>query len=421
MSFRVYINNIRGFCESIIPIERMNFLIGENSTGKTSLIKIIEEMSAPFFLIMRSRDIWKFYDDITREKDFTIGISNGTCASIMSFKKDKNTERPYMYKAQKRIEGIVIKIELKKEYIHMDLKKEEEETFESHIESYNSSTKYPYKTKINKNDSKDIRDYFNKLSSIFNEKTTQKRNEENQDLGEQLVALFSFFINSPITSMEMIRTRNIREAPKKFYQHDQVENANDARCIFKTLDKLQDNDLSSDFWSFGKKSGLFDYVSINNLTKNKFSPFQIMIKKYESDFSIDSLGFGLSQIMPIICEIQVATSKRTKENLISILQPEIHLHPKAQAAFGEFIYSRSKNSDTIFLIETHSDFIVDRYRYTLNTSDEKISSQILFFSSNKEGKNEIHPIQIENGYYSENQPIEFRDFFINESIKMLEM
>lgn len=72
-----------------------------------------------------------------------------------------------------------------------------------------------------------------------------------------------------------------------------------------------------------------------------------------------------------------------------------------------------------FLVETHSDFIVDRFRQQVSLKKLDKSSQVLFFERKKD-KNVVRMIPIlENGQYSEKQPKSFRDFFYNEALKNL--
>ena len=71
--------------------------------------------------------------------------------------------------------------------------------------------------------------------------------------------------------------------------------------------------------------------------------------------SILDVGFGVSQVLPIV--IQSITSSST---LITIEQPELHIHPKLQANLAElFIWSVEKRGNQ-FLIETHSEHIILR-------------------------------------------------------------
>lgn len=55
---------------------------------------------------------------------------------------------------------------------------------------------------------------------------------------------------------------------------------------------------------FGQDSGLFDNISVVSVrTKVNDRPFAIQVKKGDSIFYIDELGFGVGQILPIIADI----------------------------------------------------------------------------------------------------------------------
>lgn len=44
-----YMNNVRGFTRALIPLRRCNFLVGENSTGKSSFLSLLNLVSKPDF------------------------------------------------------------------------------------------------------------------------------------------------------------------------------------------------------------------------------------------------------------------------------------------------------------------------------------------------------------------------------------
>ena len=50
MSTYVYMDNYRGFSNAAIPLRQVNFLVGENSTGKTSFLELLDVLSyGPFW------------------------------------------------------------------------------------------------------------------------------------------------------------------------------------------------------------------------------------------------------------------------------------------------------------------------------------------------------------------------------------
>ncbi|KJR42530.1 hypothetical protein MCHI_001579 [Candidatus Magnetoovum chiemensis] len=168
--------------------------------------------------------------------------------------------------------------------------------------------------------------------------------------------------------------------------------------------------------TFGKASGLFKTFRIKNFAKEADSPFEQHVVLHKNPVRINSVGYGVSQILPVLTDLlsQIGLP------WFAIQQPEVHLHPKAQAAFGDLIFQLNAVEKKRFLIETHSDFIIDRFRNSVKKEKLKESaSQVLFFERVKDG-NKVTPIPIEpNGDYSEDQPPSFRDFFIKEQLDLL--
>jgi predicted ATPase len=170
---------------------------------------------------------------------------------------------------------------------------------------------------------------------------------------------------------------------------------------------------------YGKESGLFDSLDVKRFGNDKTDPFELLIKKGESNYKISIVGYGVSQILPIIMEML-----QSKNGLFSIQQPEVHLHPKAQSAFGGFLYQVARHEKgTITVIETHSDYIIDRFRYRMKESENKIPAQVLFFRNN--GKHNIITsikIQDDGKYDAKSEALEdFRSFFIDESFRLMEI
>lgn len=68
------------------------------------------------------------------------------------------------------------------------------------------------------------------------------------------------------------------------------------------------------------------------------------------------VGYGISQLLPFIVQSLVA-----KEQIISIEQPEVHVHPKLQADLGDLLAEAIKEPrQNRFIVETHSEHLILR-------------------------------------------------------------
>ena len=82
----------------------------------------------------------------------------------------------------------------------------------------------------------------------------------------------------------------------------------------------------------------------------------ILLQKNEQFHSLVDVGFGTSQVLPIVFELMA-----NKNRLILIEQPELHLHPSAQAEIAELFLDSIKNKNQL-VVETHSATLIERIR-----------------------------------------------------------
>ena len=124
----------------------------------------------------------------------------------------------------------------------------------------------------------------------------------------------------------------------------------------------------------------------------------------------------MSQILPIVTDL-LANDKR---GTLLIQQPEVHLHPRAQAAFGKLIFE-AQRAGQMLVIETHSDFIINRYRIEQSKQVVQSECTIFFFETDpKTFVNVSHEISVTNVGNLNGAPDSYRNFFISEEIDAFE-
>lgn len=126
--------------------------------------------------------------------------------------------------------------------------------------------------------------------------------------------------------------------------------------------------------------------------------FSIVKKKSDerSDTNMDDLGFGISQVLPLITQGLWMDKDRT----LITEQPEIHLNPKLQVTLADFFVSIVNSGKTVIL-ETHSEHLLLRLRALIADPDNEIKSSdvALYFVEKTNGEASIKPIPIEdNGH-----------------------
>lgn len=112
-----------------------------------------------------------------------------------------------------------------------------------------------------------------------------------------------------------------------------------------------------------KEMGLIEEFNVSPIAETR-QEYEVKIRTKGSDNWVDlpDVGFGISQVLPVLVQCFYAP-----ENSIIIMeQPEIHLHPGAQAALADVmidvINSREngKKRNIQLIIETHSEHFLKR-------------------------------------------------------------
>jgi hypothetical protein len=211
----------------------------------------------------------------------------------------------------------------------------------------------------------------------------------------------------------------IRSRPRRTYDAPQTTFTPEGdHTPYLIKKRLSSTSTKRDFARFlegaGESSGLFKKVVLKKYGMDPMAPFEINVELGGKPLSLKNVGYGVSQALPLIVEMFVQKERTS----FQFQQPEVHLHPRAQATFGDLIAERARTSDKLICVETHSDFLIDRFRLNVRRNDG-IQAQILFFERTENG-NKVSPIAISaSGDLDPSQPEAYRSFFLNESLALL--
>lgn len=432
-----------------MPITDVNFLVGENSTGKTSILGLIEILSGTDIWINKNIDSQKLgfgtFKDIVSvssadKSQFSIGLL---------VEKSNIHNLTAEFGAENLVEEGPENDDHLLAFVLTFSEKEGMPELQSMICCRNgvevsmrfSRSRLYYKSKIV--DWKSTAEEFSK-SKFLNWVKSHKGKSSGFSIlkaPELFISTAPLFVllsivegqkGSPEDSTETVQFEiplflpntawlaPIRSKPKKTYDEFNLTYSPEGDHTPYLIKKnFATKSIANKFKSFlakvGENSGLFKEIKIKNYGRGSTVPFELDVVLSKESLSVDSVGYGVSQALPVIVEM----FSRPKDSWFSIQQPEVHLHPKAQAALGEIFFNLSTLENKKFIVETHSDYTIDRFRMLLRKSNSTSKSQVLFFERTKYG-NKVTPIEIDsNGDFASDQPETYREFFLKEEMNLL--
>lgn len=131
--------------------------------------------------------------------------------------------------------------------------------------------------------------------------------------------------------------------------------------------------------------------------------------------NIADLGFGYSQILPIVLQIWRSSrpdrARVRVSTMLAMEQPELHLHPDYQARLADILVSsvRTDGSPLRAFIETHSDHFINRLGVLVSEGQiDADDVQILVVQEDEAGASKVLPVSFDGqGLLGSNWPIGF--------------
>ena len=175
---------------------------------------------------------------------------------------------------------------------------------------------------------------------------------------------------------------------------------------------------------FGRGAGLFDEISIKPLGSRQSDPFHVQVRKFAPGGRLKGphrnlidVGYGVSQVLPVITELLRTDAPST----FLLQQPEVHLHPSAQAALGSLFCEVAGAKDRLLVVETHSDHLLNRIRMDVRDGVGPLQPEdvsILYF---ERGALEvsIHSLRLDQEGNVLGAPPSYGHFFMAETERSL--
>jgi hypothetical protein len=116
-----------------------------------------------------------------------------------------------------------------------------------------------------------------------------------------------------------------------------------------------------------RKLDLIDSFVLRTIAPNR-KEFEVRVKRFasSSEVSLTDVGFGVSQILPVLTLCYYAPEGST----IILEQPEIHLHPSVQAGLADVFIDVVKTRNLQVIVESHSEHLLRRLQRRI--AEEKL-------------------------------------------------
>ncbi|NTF41673.1 AAA family ATPase [Rhizobium rhizogenes] len=416
MVVKIFANNFRGFRELNIDMDKNIFLVGDNSSGKSSILHLItyvyrsELLGSPRLDDDHNVYRYDFFSPYFDFDDVTIGFistrKKKQNARVITFRKKPNLASPEVIRFTTVSGG-------------------------KRLTFLKRGTKILYKyTDIGTADQKILREIHTETTGFS--KMPTDRDEEHQDISSPAFAvsllsdrahdskLLELVLGTAAVALpSVVNSGPVRGLPEPFYSLERKVKSSGAHfaAMWHDLNSEQEPKAVEAIRKFGRDSLLFEDISVEKISKRvENSPLTVTVTRQGKRFLINQVGVGVSQVIPIIIE-SLFYNLSGRDSLLLLQQPELHLHPIAQAAMGEFLFSMSKDRPR-YVVETHSDFLVDRFRANIKESSGKSSARILFCQNSEDG-NSCSAIEVSDDGEIVNPPENYKEFFVNELLRTM--
>lgn len=153
--------------------------------------------------------------------------------------------------------------------------------------------------------------------------------------------------------------------------------------------------------------GLVDEFRIQPIGKDKnFYETKVKIAPEQPSSSLADVGFGVSQVLPVITLLFSVP----RDSIVLMEQPEIHLHPCAQAQLADLFLHVSEMRGLQLIIESHSEYLLRRLQRRIAEKQKVLADPKhirMYFCQIEGGKSIVEPVQVDDYGQISNWPKHF--------------
>ena len=118
---------------------------------------------------------------------------------------------------------------------------------------------------------------------------------------------------------------------------------------------------------------------------------RVITRPGQSEVLLTDVGFGVSQVLPVITLLQYVPEGST----VILEQPEIHLHPLAQAGLADVIINAAIHRRVQVILESHSEHLLLRLQRRIAEEAIQATDVKLYFCDVPKGSSTLTPLDVD--------------------------
>lgn len=401
----LFLSDFKAFHKEHIALKPLTVLIGENNSGKSSVLAAIrllaqtaqhEDISVPLLLDGPFGDFGGYRDVVHgnhRGRPMTLGLTVPYLPrGQVLHREDRDARKTitlscdFKYRLQRR-ETILRSVKLQADG----------ETLISAVRSANSE-RLTLQSVAGLNVPPTMRSpaslgfRMNHFVPLVNPLFTTSQSELARTLHERVRNDRSFryagqSITNALRSVDVIGA--MREAPLRTYLHTGtvgsrigVSGENWGSFVALEGSGRERQTFMSDVRKWMRKAGIAQTLRAKWLSDRHY---EIVVTHPVSgeEENISDVGRGTSQVLPVV----IGGYRLRRGDTYLVEEPEIHLHPRAQAALGDYFLDLVAKNGVQAIVETHSEYLIMRLQQ--HVAAGRISPEDIIFyylQATKDGK-----------------------------------
>ena len=163
--------------------------------------------------------------------------------------------------------------------------------------------------------------------------------------------------------------------------------------------------------ALGSKLGLFHSIDIHQVAATQY---EVSADISGTIRNLMDVGYGVTSVLSLVKSL----AETSKDTLFLLQQPEIHIHPAAQAKLVEIV----AQSNHTFVIETHSDHVIDWFRILVTEGILAASDVGIVYlerMADDRSTTRLHQLYLDANGNLSGQPRNYREFFSEETSRLL--